>query len=188
MNHSHPPILQVHLPGAQPYELGDENWQQSLADAIRTEAEVIAEHAGPDLPPIPSHATRAALRDRVIAEMTAALQQAGDTYTAPDGIAYTLTDQTQLDLPPREDTLVPMRRRQTAPVVEEVLRFENLPVGSSATRRAIVRWSDGTESQALAWYDDEILICEGDHGKSGLMSPRVEMHGIAGSIRAWPGP
>ena len=55
-----------------------------------------------------------------------------------------------------------MHATQAAPVVEEVLRFENLPVGSSATRRAIVRWSDGTESQALAWYDDEILICEGD--------------------------
>jgi len=94
--------------------------------------------------------------------MTAALRHAGDTYTAPDGIAYTLTDQTQLDLPPREDTLAPMRRPQTAPVVKEVLRFENLPVGSSATRAAFVRWSDGTESQALAWYDDEILICEGD--------------------------
>jgi hypothetical protein len=50
----------------------------------------------------------------------------------------------------------------SAPIVEEVLRFEDLPVGSSATRTAIVRWSDGTESQALAWYADEILICEGD--------------------------
>jgi len=86
--------------------------------------------------------------------MTAALQQAGDTYTAPNGIAYTLADQVQLDLPTREDTLVPMRRRQTAPVVETVLRFENLPVGLSATRRAICRWSDGTEGQALAWYGD----------------------------------
>jgi len=131
MNRSNPLILQVHLHGAQPYEIGDEIWQQPLADAIRTEAEIIAEHAGRDLLPIPSQATRAALRDRVIAEMTAALQQAGDTYTAPDGIAYTLTYQVQLDLPTREDTLVPMRRRQTAPVVEEVLRFENLPVGSS---------------------------------------------------------
>ena len=161
MSHSNPLILQVHLHGAQPYEIGDEIWQQPLADAIRTEAEVIAGHAGRDLLPVPSRATRAALRDRVIAEMTAALQQAGDTYTAPDGIAYTLTDQAQLDLPTREDTLALMRRPQTALVVEEVLRFENLPVGSSATRAAFVRWSDGTESQALAWYDDEILICEG---------------------------
>jgi len=121
MSHSNPLILQVHLPGTEPYELGDEISQQPLADAIRSEAEIIAEHASSNLPRIPGQATRAALRDRVIAEMTAALQQAGDTYTAPDGIAYTLTDQTQLDLPTRQDTLVPMRRPQTPPVIEEAL-------------------------------------------------------------------
>jgi hypothetical protein len=47
-------------------------------------------------------------------------------------------------------------------VVEEVLRFEDLPLGSRGTRRALVRWSDGSEGEALTWYDDEILICEGD--------------------------
>ena len=62
----------------------------------------------------------------------------------------------------REDTLASMSPAQPAPTVEEVLRFEDLPLGSSATRAAVVRWSDGTESQALAWYSDEILICEGD--------------------------
>ena len=103
---------------------------------------------------------------------------------APDGIAYALTDQAQLDLPPREDTLVPIRRPRTAPVVEEVLRFENLPVGSSATRRAIVRWSDGTESQALAWYEDEILFCEGDLGTLGLCTSRLEKRGVASSVGA----
>ena len=46
------------------------------------------------------------------------------------------------------------------PVVDEVLRFETAALGTSADRRAIVRWSDGTEGQALAWYSDEILICE----------------------------
>jgi hypothetical protein len=61
---------------------------------------------------------------------------------------------------------------KSVPVVEEVLRFEDLPLRSSATRAAIVRWSDGTESEALAWYRDEILICEGDHGNSRLMSSR----------------
>jgi hypothetical protein len=60
------------------------------------------------------------------------------------------------------------------PVVEEVLRFEDLPVGSMASRRAVVRWSDGSESEALRWFDDEVLVCEGDHGNSGLMSSRVE--------------
>ena len=48
------------------------------------------------------------------------------------------------------------------PVVEQVLAFEDLPHGSSASRRAVVRWSDDTEGQALAWYGDEILVCEGD--------------------------
>lgn len=51
---------------------------------------------------------------------------------------------------------------EPTPIVTEVLRFEDLPLGSHGTRRAVVRWSDGTEGEALAWYADEILICEGD--------------------------
>lgn len=48
-------------------------------------------------------------------------------------------------------------------VVEEVLRFEDLPIGSSGgSRRAVVRWSDGTEGEALRWFSDEVLVCEGD--------------------------
>ena len=49
-----------------------------------------------------------------------------------------------------------------SPIVSEVVRFEDLPPGSRGTRRAIARWSDGTESEALTWYTDEILISEGD--------------------------
>jgi hypothetical protein len=26
----------------------------------------------------------------------------------------------------------------------------------------VVRWSDGTEGEAVRWYDDEVLVCEGD--------------------------
>jgi hypothetical protein len=48
------------------------------------------------------------------------------------------------------------------PIVEEVLRFEDLPPGSPGTRRAIARWSDGAESDAMTWYSDEVLVCEGD--------------------------
>jgi hypothetical protein len=48
------------------------------------------------------------------------------------------------------------------PHVDEVLSFEELPLGSNGSRRAVVRWSDGTEAEACRWYDDEILICEGD--------------------------
>jgi hypothetical protein len=160
----------VHLASAESCEIGDEIWQQALPKAIRTEAETVADYAGPDLLRLPGHGGRVALRDRVIAEMTSALRHAGDTYTAPDGIAYTLTGQAQLDLPARQDTLAAMSPAKSTPIVEEVLRFEDLPVGSSATRAAVVRWSDGTEGQALAWYGDEILICEGDHGNSRLMA------------------
>jgi hypothetical protein len=62
---------------------------------------------------------------------------------------------------------------QTSPTVVEVLRFEDLPLGSRGSRRAIVRWSDGSEGDAMAWYADEVLVCEGDHGNSRLMSSRV---------------
>lgn len=48
------------------------------------------------------------------------------------------------------------------PIVEKVLRFEELPTGALASRRAIVRWSDGTEGEAARWYHDEVLIGEGD--------------------------
>jgi hypothetical protein len=49
-----------------------------------------------------------------------------------------------------------------APTVAEVLAFESLPIDARGSRRALVRWSDGTEGEACRWYDDEILICEGD--------------------------
>jgi hypothetical protein len=49
-----------------------------------------------------------------------------------------------------------------SPTVEEVLSFEDLPLGSLASRPAVVRWSDGTDGEALRWYGDEVLICEGD--------------------------
>jgi hypothetical protein len=56
---------------------------------------------------------------------------------------------------------------ETAPTVVEVLRFEDLPLGASASRRAVVRWSDGSESEALRWYRDEVKFSEGDFlGKS----------------------
>jgi hypothetical protein len=55
-----------------------------------------------------------------------------------------------------------VRSPAPAPVVQEVLRFEDLPLGSLGTRRAVVRWSDGTSSEAMTWYSDEILVCEGD--------------------------
>lgn len=55
-----------------------------------------------------------------------------------------------------------MTASSRSPVVEEVLRFEELPVGSLASRRVVVRWSDGSEGEGLRWYGDEAVICEGD--------------------------
>jgi hypothetical protein len=150
------------VPDAPSYVIGDEIWQVGLADAIAEEADTIANLAGVDLLEEPTDACRNALRIRVIQEMIDALVASGDTYTAPDGVAYTLTSQPESDRRREPDTLDPVTDALPDPVVDEVLSFESLPVGSSADRRAIVRWSDGTEGQALAWYSDEILICEGD--------------------------
>ena len=51
---------------------------------------------------------------------------------------------------------------EASPVVVEVLRCEDLPLGSLASRRAVVRWSDGSEGEALRWYSDEVNFSEGD--------------------------
>jgi hypothetical protein len=51
---------------------------------------------------------------------------------------------------------------EPSPTVTDIVRFEDLPLGSRGSRRAMVRWSDGSEGEALSWYADEILVCEGD--------------------------
>ena len=55
-----------------------------------------------------------------------------------------------------------MSSSESSPTVEEVLRFEDLPLGSRGSRRAVVRWSDGTEGEAVRFYQDEVLFSEGD--------------------------
>ena len=62
----------------------------------------------------------------------------------------------------RPDSLDSVSASATSPIVAEVLRFEELPLGSRGSRRAVVRWSDGSQGEALRWYADEMLICEGD--------------------------
>ncbi|EHN09728.1 hypothetical protein PAI11_34350 [Patulibacter medicamentivorans] len=47
-------------------------------------------------------------------------------------------------------------------MVTEVVRFEALPLEARGSRRVIVRWSDGSVGEALRWYDDEVLVSEGD--------------------------
>jgi hypothetical protein len=83
--------LRVHLDGAPSYEVGDEIWQVALAEAISDEADTIAGSAGAELLESPTTECRDQLRDRIIAEMTAALMNPGDTYTAPDAVRYSLT-------------------------------------------------------------------------------------------------
>jgi len=48
------------------------------------------------------------------------------------------------------------------PVITRVVAIEDLPPGSRATRRLIAEWSDGSQSEALAWFSDEWLVSEGD--------------------------
>jgi hypothetical protein len=147
-------ILKTRLSGSQFHEVGDEIWQEPLADVIRAEADMIANYAGAELL---GAATRDALRERIISEMTAALVSEGDTYQAPDNIVYTLNDEREPGTRECVDTLVGMSSGLDQPVVEEVLQFENLPLDQGGSRQAIVRWSNGSESTALVWYPDEIL-------------------------------
>jgi hypothetical protein len=71
---------------------------------------------------------------------------------------YSLVDAAALD----GGTLSAVSSTGGEPVVEEVLRVEDLSFVSTGSRRAIVRWSDGTESAALTFYADEPVFCEGD--------------------------
>jgi hypothetical protein len=155
-------ILRVHVPGASDYEIGDEIWQESIADAIAAEAEMIAGYAGADLLESPDPGHRDVLRDRLIHEMTAELVSVGDEYKAPDGVRYSLIEGPGNDATGTTGRLSIMSCSAAEPVVEEVLRVEELPLGSAGTRRAVVRWSDGTESAAVTFYADEVLFCEGD--------------------------
>jgi hypothetical protein len=141
-------ILKALLDGAASYDVGDEIWQMALSDAIQAEAECIGYSAGSDL----LESGHNQLRDRIVAEMSEALSQVGDTYRAPDGVLYSLTEPSAIA---DDGTLTAVN--SVAAIVEEVLRFEDLPVGSLGTRRAVVRWSDGSEGEGLQWYGDEVL-------------------------------
>ena len=147
-------IFSAQVAGSQWYEVGDEIWQEPLADVIRAEADMVTSCASTQLL---DAATRDALRERIISEMTAALVCAGDIYQAPDGVVYALHDEVESATGDHADTLDDVSSEVEDPVVEQVLRFENLPLAQGGTRRAIVRWSDGSESPAVSWYPDEVL-------------------------------
>jgi hypothetical protein len=148
-------ILKARLECAPAHEIGDEIWHEPLHEAIRYEAETTVEHIPARLLALIGfdHAV-----DLVVREMTAVLRRVGDSYEAIDGVIYELRDGDCIDQEPDGARLhsVP-----GAPVVIEVI-FEDLPAGSSASRRAIAHWSDGTEDEAARWYADEVLFCEGD--------------------------
>ena len=150
-------IFAVHVQGAASYDVGDEIWQVSLADAVNAEAETIAGDAGADRLQSPDQTHRNALRDRIVGEMTSALVSVGDRYRAPDGVLYSLIDDAAPEPAVGEGRVRAVSSRASEPIVEEVLRFENLPLGSVGSRRAIGRWSDGSEGVAVAWYADEVL-------------------------------
>ena len=57
--------------------------------------------------------------------------------------------------------------------VVKILSFEDLPSGSLASRRAVVRWSDGSEGEAMRWYADEAPICEGDSDRQDARAAAV---------------
>lgn len=128
----------------------------SLGDAIRSEAGLIGRYAAEVVREPAGERPREALAARIVVEMTEALRSMGDRYRAPDGVLYSLIQPPGLDRLTGEDTLTCMSRTPE-PTVERVLRFENLPLGSTGSRRAIVRWSDASEGTALTWYADEVL-------------------------------
>ena len=152
-------ILKVHVPGAEPYAVGDEIWHTSLEDALAAEAQLIADHAGAELLESPEPEHREQLRRQVIAEMTSALSRVGDSYRAPDGVRYSLLEE---PVDEQDTATIDPVPAEHSPTVQQVVRFEELPLGSLGSRRAIVRWSDGTQSEALTWYADEIHISERD--------------------------
>jgi len=143
-------VLKAHLEGAPAHEIGDEIWHEPLHEAIRYEAEATVEHIPARLLLLIGfdHAV-----DLIVHEMTAVLRRVGDRYEAIDGVLYELRDGDCINQEPDRARLHAVGG---APVVNEVI-FEDLPAGSSASRRAIARWSDGTEDEAARWYADEIL-------------------------------
>jgi len=108
-------ILKADIDGAASYDVGDEIWQVPMSDAIQAEAECIIYSAGSDL----LESGHSQLRDRIVAEMSEALSQVGDTYRAPDGVRYSLIEPSAVE---DDGTLTAVS--SAAPVVEEVLRFE----------------------------------------------------------------
>jgi hypothetical protein len=73
------------------------------------------------------------------------------------------------------------------PVIVEVIAVEPLPTEARGSRRAVVRWSDGNVGEALRWYHDEVLFCEGDLlGKSEAQVRNLHFRRDRDYLRAAP--
>jgi hypothetical protein len=133
------------------YQIGDEIWHTTLSDAIHAEAEKTAHHFPAT---VIHHLGYPQLVHLIAEDMTAGLRAIGDTYTTTDGVIYTLGK------PTTEHATAGYAALMSTPPVAVEASFEQTP--DHGPRTAIVRWSDGTSSEALRWYPDELLICEGD--------------------------
>jgi hypothetical protein len=60
--------------------------------------------------------------------MTSALAGVGDHYRAPDGALYSLIDERAVNPREGEDRLSAVSPRTPEPIVDEVPRFEDLPL------------------------------------------------------------
>jgi hypothetical protein len=49
-----------------------------------------------------------------------------------------------------------------APVVDEMLEVRELPLGESASRALVVRWTGGSHSEIRFYADEGVLLTEGD--------------------------
>jgi len=138
------------------HEIGDEIWHASLPEAIRCEAEKAAYFPAT----IIDRVAQERLVEVLAWDMTAALRAVGDTYTAVDGVIYTLS-QAAAATPAATTTTTTTATLSGMPVQPVVVEatFEQADCGP---RIAIVRWSDGTTGEAVRFYADEVLICEGD--------------------------
>lgn len=142
-------ILTASIDGIPNHLVGNEIFHESLAAAIHTEAEATVESNPCWLLELLGSAVAV---DVVAAAMTAALHTVGDRYQAVDGVVYELVDGDS----PTAAAAASLPYMTSQPVVTDA-SFETLPIGSGASRRAIARWSDGTQSEVLRWHDDELL-------------------------------
>jgi hypothetical protein len=83
---------------------------------------------------------------RPASQMSDELHEVGDRSRAPDGVGCSLTTEDALDPSSGDTRLDSVAQTGISPVVEEVLLFADLPLGSLGTCSAVVRWSDGTSA------------------------------------------